>query len=180
MSKADFFLQLQDRLRGLPAEERHNIMQVYEDLFRQAEAGGKTEQEIIQSLGFIPVPVTASVPEERLRRGGTGRMGPRNIVAAVALGFFNLIFILGPFIAVSALLFSLSLVAVLFSFSSVWVFIGTGIPSSMDVLLLEIFTSLALSGLGVMLGVAMWRLGRGYIAVVKRYTALNFRLIRGD
>jgi uncharacterized membrane protein len=179
MSKADFFLQLQDRLRGLPAEERHNIMQVYEDLFRQAEAGGKTEQEIIQSLGFIPVPMNAPAPAERQRRS-MGTFGPRNIIAAVALFFFNLIFILGPFIAVSAVLFSFSLVAVLFTFSSVWVIIGTGIPTSADVLLLEVFTSLTLSGLGVMLGIGMWKLGRGYIALVKRYTALNFRLIRGE
>lgn len=183
MSKADFFQQLQERLRGLPDEERQNIVHVYEDLFRQAEAGGKSEEEIIRSLGYIPVPVPGQQPPpftQQPKPPSRAAGGTRAVMAAIALGLFNLIFLLGPFIAAAALLFSLSLVAVLFAFSPIWVFIGTGIPASMEVLLLELFTSLTLTGLGVMLGMAMWKLNHGFLDVVKRYTALNLKLIRGD
>ncbi|MNN89432.1 hypothetical protein D3C81_2072490 [compost metagenome] len=87
---------------------------------------------------------------------------------------------MAPFLTIALLLFSLSLVAVLFSFSVVWVIIGTGIPATVDVLLLEIFTTMTLSGLGILLGAAMWKLNIAFWSVVKRYVALNLRLVRGD
>jgi uncharacterized membrane protein len=180
MSKADFFIQLQERLRGLPYEEQLNILRVYEDLFRQAEAGGKSEKEIIESLGFTPVPMPAQASYERPPVYRKPSSGLRATIAAVSLVMFNLIFILGPFIAIAATLFSLSLTAVLFTFSSVWVIIGTGIPDTMNILLLEIFTTLTLTGLGVLLGIGMWKLNYWFIALVKRYLALNLRLVRGE
>lgn len=180
MSKADFFLQLRARLRGLPPNEQENILGVYEDLFRQAEAGGKSEEEIIRSLGFIPVPVESMEPARPPRPHASGKRGFRTVVAATALLLFNLTFVLGPFVAIAALLFSLSLVAVLFSFSLVWVIIGTGIPPTVEVLLLEIFSTMALSGMGIMLGAAMWKLNIVFWSLVKRYIALNLRLVRGD
>lgn len=180
MSKADFFLQLRARLRGVPPEEQENILGVYEDLFRQAEAGGKSEEDIIRSLGFIPVPMEPLPPVRNTRPPSSGRGGLRSVSAAFALLLFNLIFVLAPFITIAALLFGFSLVAVLFSFSLVWVVIGTGIPPTFQTLLLEIFTTMTLSGIGILLGAAMWKLNIAFWAVVKRYLALNLRLIRGD
>ncbi|MNC42108.1 hypothetical protein D3C75_909120 [compost metagenome] len=180
MSKADFFLQLRARLRGLPPEEQENVLGVYEDLFRQAEAGGKSEEEIIRSLGFIPVPVEQLPQAPNHRPSTSGGGGLRAFSAACALLLFNLIFALGPFLVIALLLFSFSLVAVLFSFSILWVIIGTGIPESFGVLLLEIFTTMTLSGAGIMLGAAMWKLNIAFWSVVKRYIALNLRLVRGD
>ncbi|MDF2936439.1 MAG: hypothetical protein K0Q90_1812 [Paenibacillaceae bacterium] len=180
MSKADFFLQLRARLRGLPPEEQENILGVYEDLFRQAEVGGKSEEEIIRSLGFIPVPVDQS-PQPHIHRSySAGKSGLRSFSAACALLLFNLIFALAPFLTIALLLFSFSLVAVLFAFSLFWVVIGTGIPPTLEILLLEIFTTMTLSGLGILLGAAMWKLNIAFWSVVKRYVALNLRLVRGD
>jgi uncharacterized membrane protein len=184
MSKADFFTQLQERLRGLPYEEQQNIIRVYEDLFRQAEMSGKSDREVIESLGFIPIPVhPAAAPPEK--RSGSAIMrsaenGIRFIIAAIALGLFNLIFILGPLVGFAAVLFSLSLVAVLFTFSSIWIILGTGMPTSFSVLLLEIFSALALTGLGVLLGIGMWKVNIGFCKLVKRYIRMNIKLIRGE
>ncbi|WP_181592651.1 HAAS signaling domain-containing protein [Paenibacillus sp. YN15] len=180
MSKADFFLQLRTRLRGLPPEEQENILGVYEDLFRQAEAGGKSEEEIIRSLGFIPVPVEQSPRAHNHRPYPPAGGGLRPFAAACALLLFNLIFALAPFVAIASLLFSFSLVAVLFAFSLVWVIIGTGIPPTLEVLLLEVFATMTLSGIGVLLGAAMWKLNIAFWSLVKRYIALNLRLVRGD
>jgi uncharacterized membrane protein len=180
MSKADFFQQLRARLRGLPPEEQENILDVYEDLFRQAEAGGKSEEDIIRSLGFIPVPVEQPSHMQDHRTNAAGKGGFRPYAAAAALLLFNLIFVLAPFLTIALLLFSLSLVAVLFAFSLVWVIIGTGIPATVDLLLLEIFTTMALSGLGILLGAAMWKLNIAFWSVVKRYVAMNLRLVRGE
>lgn len=180
MSKADFFRQLQARLRGLPPEEQENILDVYEDLFRQAEAGGKSEEDIIRSLGFIPVPVEQPSHMQNHRTHAPGKGGFRPYAAAAALLLFNLIFMLAPFLTIALLLFSLSLVAVLFSFSLVWVIIGTGIPATVDLLLLEVFSTMTLSGLGIMLGAGTWKLNIAFWSVVKRYVAMNLRLVRGN
>jgi uncharacterized membrane protein len=180
MSKADFFLQLRDRLRGLPYEEQQNIVHVYEDLFRQAEQSGKSELEIIQSLGYIPVPIQPGLPGAPSFPPKPVETGMRKIIAFIALGLFNLIFVLGPFIAVTALLFSFSLTAVLFMFSSVWIIIGTGIPDTFPILMLEICVAVTMTGLGVLLGIGLWKLDCFWIRLVKRYMALNIRLVKGD
>lgn len=56
MGKLEYFKELEYRLRGLPERERQNIIAVYEELFQKAEANGKSESSIIESLGFPRVP----------------------------------------------------------------------------------------------------------------------------
>jgi uncharacterized membrane protein len=185
MSKADFFLQLRDRLRGLPYEEQQDIVRVYEDLFRQAEENGKSERDIIESLGYVPVPAPyPTYPPQAADPYGkpvrSNNNGVRVIVASIALGLFNLIFILAPFIAAAAMLFSLSLISFLFMFSFIWIVLGTGAPVSMTMLMVEIFIGLTLTGAGVLLGIAMWKSSRGFIRLVKRYIRLNLKLIKGE
>lgn len=184
MSKTDFFIQLQERLRGLPYEEKQNIVRVYEDLFRQAEESGKSEREVIESLGFITVP---AAPPEAPPQSGTGRTfkrstenGMRVVFASAALGLFNLIFVLGPVIGIAGVLFSMSLVAFLFTFSTLWILLGTGMPNTFSMLLFELFASMTLTGLGVMLGVGMWKVNHGFGRLLKRYVRLNLKLIRGE
>lgn len=186
MSKADFFNQLQERLKGLPYEERRNIIQIYEDLFRQAEESGKSEREVIESLGFVAVPMPER-PVMQVESPNTGSSfkrtaenGVRTVVAAIALGIFNLMFVLMPLLLVACIIFTLSMTAVLFSFSSIWIILGTGIPSSVSMLLLEVFSTLALTGLGVLLGIGMWKLTIGFVRLVKRYVRMNLKLIRGE
>lgn len=183
MSKADFFLQLQERLRGLPHEEQQNILRVYEELFRQAELNGKSEREIIESLGFVPVPIPPHSPHAGFPGGKPARSaenGVRAVVASVALFFFNLIFILPFYITAAALLFSFSLISFLFTFSSIWIILGTGIPSTLTMLLLEVFLTLFLTGAGVLMGIGLWKANRGFIRLTKRYVGLNLKLIKGE
>lgn len=180
MSKADFFLQLQERLRGLPYEEQQNIIRVYEDLFRQAELSGKSEREIIQSLGYVPVPVPPQPPRTGAAAMRSAESGVRSVVAAIALLFFNLIFVL-PFYAAAALtLFSFSLVSFLFTFSFIWIVLGTGIPNTLAMLMTEIFMTLLLTGSGVLLGLGMWKVNRGFLKLTKRYFKMNMKLIKGE
>ncbi|RTE07955.1 DUF1700 domain-containing protein [Paenibacillus whitsoniae] len=56
MSKADYFKELNYRLRGLPDKERQNILAVYEELFQKALENGKQESDVAQSLGYPRVP----------------------------------------------------------------------------------------------------------------------------
>lgn len=179
MSKADFFVQLRNRLWGLPYEEQQNIMKVYEDLFLQLEASGKSELEIIQSLGYMPVPMQSPPPGVPPRME-PAKSGLRKAFAFIALSLFNLIFATAPILTVAALLFSLWLMGVVFTFSPLWILLGTGIPDTLQVLMFEICVSLVLSGLGVLLVMGMWKSNKYFYALFKKYIALNMRLIRGD
>ncbi|WP_438447362.1 HAAS signaling domain-containing protein [Gorillibacterium sp. sgz5001074] len=183
MSKAAFFLQLQDRLRGLPYEEQQNIIRVYEDLFRQAELSGKSEREIIESLGYVPVPMPPQASEpSRIGAdlGLTARNGVRSVASTVALLFFNLIVVLAPFLTVAALLFTFSVLSFLFTFSSIWILFGTGVPTSLTLLLTEVFTALLLTGAGVLMGIGLWKINRGFLKLTQRYIRLNLKLIKGE
>lgn len=178
MSKAEFFRQLRDQLRGLPEEERQRIVKVYEDLFLEAEANGKNEQEITQSLGFHPA---QPLPEaSRIGSNRPADTGIRVVIAAIALGLFNLTFVLGPFVGITAALFSLALAAVILTTSIVWIVIGTGFPASALVLQLEVFTVLAATGLGLLLGIAVKYLAFWYFRIIKVYVRRNIRLVKGE
>ncbi|WJH36324.1 DUF1700 domain-containing protein [Paenibacillus sp. CC-CFT747] len=64
----------------------------------------------------------------------------------VTLAFFNLVFVLGPFAAVSAVLFAFCIVSLVLATSPLWIVMGSGIPDSLPALQLEIFGSLMLGG----------------------------------
>jgi len=183
MSKAEFFHQLRERLRGLPFEEQMNIISVYEDLFRKAEEGGKSEREIVESLGYRSLgqePGLPAVPSLSDKVKRSAEIGVRAVVATIALGLFNLIVVLAPFVAITLLLFALGLTAVLLAFSSIWIAVGTGVPDSLETLLMMIFTALATTGLGVLMSIGLFYVGRGYWKLVKGYARLNLRLIKGE
>lgn len=181
MSKAEFFRQLDERLKGLPRQEQERIVRVYEDLFQQAEVNGKSERQIVEALGCS----SSSSPwsnyataSDRFKQ--TAESGIRVLVASLALALFNLMFILGPAVAVIAVLFTLSLCSLLLVLSPIWIFAGTGVPDKLTVLLLELFASLAGTGLGLLLSIGMWFADKAFFRLAKAYVRMNLRLIKGE
>lgn len=181
MTKAQFFAELRERLRGLPSDERQRILLLYEQLFRDAEASGRSEEEIIESLGYhamdpYPDPYGTPMYPPPSRTDSSLRM----LAAALALGLFNLIFVLGPFIAITSILASLVFAGGLLVLSPIWwlVFvIMTGVSAD---LMLQMFIVLFTTGMGLLILVASSILARWYWKALKAYIRLNLRLIKGE
>lgn len=102
MNKNEYLGTLKMLLAGLPEEEIKDILYDYEEHFRIGTEEGKAEEEIAVELGNVrdtarmyksDIPIQASFsstpPSDNI---------PRAILLSIALGFFNLIFILGPFL----------------------------------------------------------------------------------
>lgn len=117
-SKNEYLQILGQHLARLPESERADILRDQEEYFREALANGRTEADVIGSLGDPKHLAKALIAEAKLSGAETSfntastpnsdssnaslrnQMGAtmRAVIAIVTLAPFNLIFILGPFL----------------------------------------------------------------------------------
>ncbi len=117
-SKAEYLQILRQHLARLPESERADILRDQEEFFREAIASGRTEADVIGSLGDPKQLAKALIAEAKLTGAETSfntatspnsdtpnvsfrnQMGAtmRAVIAIVTLAPFNLIFVLGPFL----------------------------------------------------------------------------------
>ncbi len=108
MNKEEFFKTLDSALSDFSWSEKKDILYDYEEHFRIGLENGKTEAELIDELGD-PKDIanqykSGSASEDTVMnepinsyREVKNNSGSISVLAAIALLFFNLIFIAGPF-----------------------------------------------------------------------------------
>src|SRR5699024_5097157 len=102
----------------------------------------------------------------------------RAVWAVIGLGFFNLVIVLGPFIAIAGLVFGGWTVSVSFAASPLLVLVNAIIyPGTFA--LFDLFISLLLAGLGLFLAIGMFFATRGIINGFVRYLKFNVRIVKG-
>lgn len=117
-SKTEYLQILGQHLARLPESERADILRDQEEFFREAIASGRTEADVIGSLGDPKQLAKTLIAEAKLTGAETSfntssstssdvpntsirnQMGAtmRAVIAIVTLAPFNLIFVLGPFL----------------------------------------------------------------------------------
>ncbi|MGE5509013.1 MAG: HAAS signaling domain-containing protein [Chitinophagales bacterium] len=110
MKKRDFLVELEQSLSGFPAGEKREILSDYEEHFRMGLAEGKTEEEIAASLGppkTIAKGFRAEYLVEQAKTDKSAGNIMRAILAVISLSFFNLVVVLGPFMALVGVLIGL-------------------------------------------------------------------------
>lgn len=129
MSERLFLLELKMELRELPEDEIEKIISEYRTYFLEATNEGLTEKEVIDRLGGSPKVLADSIIEkERLKKDtyNNSQSSVRSIFIVIGLILFNLIIVIGPFIAFLGMavallaLFGVSLISpfiVLFDFA---------------------------------------------------------------
>ncbi|MEH7224233.1 DUF1700 domain-containing protein [Bacillus sp. JJ1566] len=172
MNKDQMLQDLEERLKGLPADDREKLLELYEDLIEVAKENRNTNSSFVESVGLEANPAVPHLVEKQTYQN-SGRM----ILALVSLILFNSIFVLGPAIAVISIYFSLLIVSFCFVISPLLVvtqvFVG-GFTS------LEFFISILLCGIGIMLGVGMVKAGKGLYKIFVMYVNWNIGLIKGE
>jgi uncharacterized membrane protein len=128
VNRIEFMEQLRNGLKGISEEEIEDILYDYEEHFDIGLSKGKTEEEIAKELGN-PRNISKTYRASATITTAENNPSPRNlfkaILAAMALGFFNLVIVLGPFIAIVGLLFALYAISVGFIIGGVGSFFGT-------------------------------------------------------
>jgi uncharacterized membrane protein len=101
MNKKEFLDTLRKNLSNLPNEEINDILYDYEEHFNVGLERGKSEYDISKELGN-PIKLAksykATILINEVKKSPNTTNVFKAVVATMALGFFNMIFILGPFL----------------------------------------------------------------------------------
>ncbi|GIO25279.1 DUF1700 domain-containing protein [Oceanobacillus sp. J11TS1] len=183
MNKLRFLEELQHYLKklSLSSEDREEIIQDFEEHFELGRAEGKTDEEIVRSLGSpqqIAKDLQATQESENTRINHSDKNIFRTVWTIIGLAFFNLVFVLGPSIAIAGIILAIWITA--FSFViQVFLAIVQWIIQPGSFYLFELFASLAIAGLGLLLFIGAYYTTKAAIRVSHKYIAFNVRTVKG-
>lgn len=182
MTREAFLKELDRLLKGVPDEERKEILADYEEHFYMASAEGKAEEDIARSLGNpkqIAKEMVAIYHVEQAQANFSASYIVRATFAVVSLGFFNLVFVLGPFIALAGVLFSLYAAAfTLIVAPVVGLVLQTVQGISLSQFSFGFFVALVAASLGVLLLVGLLYLTKWAYRQLVRYLQFNLQIIK--
>jgi len=192
MTRREFIRELDQLLSELPDKERLDILADYTEHFLTGIQAGKHEEEIAAELGSpihiaskylssyqqvkrppLDNPIVEQIP---LKTASPTRA----FMVTVALIFFNLIFVLGPYFGLVGILIGIYVAALSLLFSPVILFASLVAPVSEELWGFTIFGSLAAGGLGVLLAIGSFYVTRWFFRATVAYLKLNMKLIRGE
>jgi len=189
MNKKDFMDRLSSCLGGISVEDREDVISDFEEHFNEGLAEGRTEEGIADSLGdpkSLANQLKASILVREAGKTTSAVNITRAVFATLGLGFFNLIFILGPFIAIAAVLISLFATAIGITASGITVFItsifGPFFPQYFIGLInpaVAIFGSIGLTCFGILFFIGDIYLAKLLYRLFVRYIKFNLRIITG-
>lgn len=181
MNKKQFLSKLESSLKSLPAHERQDILQDFEEHFTIGLQEGKTEEQISASLGSphqIAKDMVAAYHLERVETKATFGNILRAVWSTIGLGFFNLVIVLGPFIALAAIIFSGWITGIAFM-ASPFLFLINILLYPETFTLFYLFVSIATCGIGFFVVIGMYFATRTLMQGFIRYLRWNVNLIKG-
>lgn len=188
MNKNDYLKSLDRLLNSLPQEDKNEILYDYEEHFRIGMENGKTEEEIAQSLGDVKAIARQFKADFSIERANTNASASnifKAVLATVGLGFFNLVFVFGPFMGlVGALigLFGGALGLVVGGIAAfIAVIISPAFPGIINIdgsLEFWAFISIGVTCLGVLFFIADCYIAKYFYKGTIRYLKWNLEIIK--
>jgi uncharacterized membrane protein len=189
MNKTEYLAILDKSIGKVSGEVKKEIIYDYEEHFSVGLEKGKTEEEVSLALGD-PRQIARQFRAECALRHAEGSSSASNVFRAVfavlGLGFFNLIFVLAPFLGVAGFMLGLLL-------SSIGILVG-GLGLILAVIVSPVFPNLisldynslviffvgtGVTALGILCNIAMYYLIKGFFRVTTAYLKMNFNIISG-
>lgn len=188
MNRTEFLNGLNNQLSRIPQADRDEILYDYEEHFSIGLEHGKTEEEIAKDLGdpkAIARQFAADTIVKQAAQTKSAGSITRAVFAIAGLGFFNLIFILGPFMALVSLLIAFFATAIAISISGIAaVLIAFAAPMFPDIINLGginsgviVFTGIGLSSLGALFFLGVIYLSKGFFKGTLCYLKMNMKII---
>lgn len=181
MQKSEFIQRLESRITSLPKEEREDIIRDLEEHFYFGKEAGKTEDVITKSLGSPDKMGKALVATYRMEQAAENKsIGNmfQAIWAVIGLSLFNLIIVLGPFIALVGMIFAGWVMAGSFMISPILYGIS-GIIYPPKFNWFELFSSITLAGAGIFICIGMYYLTVLVTKYFMKYVQWNYRMMKG-
>lgn len=206
MNKEQFLKTLEDSLSNFTEEEKGDILYDYEEHFRIGHQNNKTDEELIKELGS-PSDIakqysgnteletqefnfysesTAEYKEHSSIKSDQRSIIP-SIIAALALGFFNLVFVIWLFIAASAALIGLAAAAISITVSGIVVILSPvfaplfpnyiNLNSNMS-FILTVILGIGTIALGALFCIGLFYVIKYFCIAVNKYIKWNISIIK--
>jgi len=197
MLREEFLKSLDRLLRGMPEAERKDVLYDYEEHIQIAVENGLDESQVIQSLGTpdsIAKQYKVKKYIDKAEKTGSTTSVFRAILATVGLGFFNLVFILGPFLAVLGVLLAFAISGLGIAIGGAGLVIGGLFPQLINTAQFHslapaiqgnataglLFGGVGTICLGGLIEIGTFGLTKGFLNVTIKYLRLNINIIRGS
>lgn len=181
MNKEQFLARLDDALKRLPSTEREDILLDFKEHFEIGQDEGKSEEEIAKGLGtpqqIAREMVAAYRLEQVVETATTGNIF-RAVWAVIGLGFFNLIIVLAPFVALVAIVLSGWAVGVSLILNPILYLVNVVIYPEIFALY-QLFFTIGLAGLGIFMIIGMYYVTHWLIKGFVRYLQFNVKMVKG-
>ncbi len=190
MNREKFLSELKRSLGAMPESEKRDILSDYEEHFRMGLSEGKSEEQIADSLGNPRIlgksyAIDSLLEEPKAGGGVTAASVLRAVFASISLTFFNVIVVLGPFLALVGVMIGLWAAAVSLPLSGIAIVLapvaalvvpGFFSLASMSPVFL-VFAGIGTAALGVLAVIGMWKLSRLFVLVIASYVKFNLRIV---
>jgi len=189
MTRERYLADLKRSLGRMTDQERREVLYDYEEHFRMGLADGRPEEQIARSLGSPRLVGKAYAIDALLDESKDGGLDAssvlRAVFASISLGFFNIIFVLGPFLGLVGVMLGLWATAVALAVSGLAVLLsplatvivpGAISLSGMNPAFL-FFAGVGVAALGVLAGIGMVKLSEFFVRVIAAYVRLNLRIV---
>lgn len=188
MNRIEFLDMLSFSLGNMPKNEKDDILYDYDEHFRFGVNNGKTEEEISRSLGD-PRIIAKQYNVNYIVRQAENNKSVGNIfravLAAVGMGFFNLVFILGPFLGLVGVLIGLFAAAIGVTAGGIGVFLAVILqpllPSIVTIGVnagVAVFLSFGTTALGLLMLIGVCYLAKYFYKITIKYLKWNLDIIK--
>lgn len=189
VNKEQYLRNLRRMLGRMREDDRNEILYDYEEHFRIGTENGKTEEEIAESLGDVKTIARQFIADYSVKQAEENTSAGnilKAVFAAGALGFFNLIFVLGPFIGLVGVLVGLFAAAFGLSIGGFAALVGVIIsplfPSFINLNGVDIgfilFSSAGVMALGLLFLIGVFYLAKFLYKGTVRYLKWNIEVIK--
>lgn len=181
MNREMYMRELNRLLAAVPEHVRAEWLYDYDMHFRMSAERGIPEEQTAMELGDPRYIAGELLLGYRVREAETRQnvvSVTRAVTATLGLGFFNLIFVLGPFFALLAVLIAFWAAAASL-FAGALLAVYEGFRGDFFNLRQGFSVALALSGLGIIAGAAAMSVTRGFFRLTLNYLKFNTRLAKG-
>ncbi len=183
MNKQTFMSILRTQLKSMPEEDKKDILYDYEEHFAVGLSEGRDEEEIASSLGNpkqLAKQIKANYMITKVENEFTIGNFFQALFATIGLGFFNLVVVFGPFVAIAATLLSFVVVGIALVGSGLAVIIAMFFPQFLQNAphpLIGIFTGLGLISFGALWTIGSLYLSKWFYLLAIKYLKLNLNII---
>ena len=180
MNKQEFIETLRHYLAALPEDERNELLRDYEAHFIYGQQSGKTEAEIAKELGDPLVLAREALGSDFLSSplwSPPRRDIPRFIGVSILLFFMNIMIAIPITVSFWAVFIALCAVTIGCLLAPVALVIETIMYG--DFLPGKLFAAIGMTGIGMLLSVAVKYIGKGLLYVTVSYGKWNYKTWRG-